>query len=112
MINAGKIPDKIITICPTRTLDVSLCSRLKVALGKLSPLRVPLRKANLFSRGFRPPVVSQQLFSFYSNSILTLNETRHNRTNSIYEQLKNAIEYGTAIESRKFGTGLVLRASA
>jgi LacI family transcriptional regulator len=91
-------------------IDGILCHNDKIALGLLGALQkqsiaIPDQVALI---GF-----DDDNFSAYINpSLTTIAQTGGDVGAFIYEQLKNAIEYGTDIESRTFGTGLILRASA
>ena len=104
------IAPAVMELINTEHIDGILCHNDKIALGLLGALQqqgvsIPQEVAII---GF-----DDDGFSGYSNPPLTtIAQTGGDVGAFIYEQLKNAIEYGTAIESRKFGTGLVLRASA
>lgn len=91
-------------------IDGILCHNDKIALGLMGSLqqrkiRIP---EDLAIIGFDDDGFS----AFINPSLTTITQTGGDVGAFIYEQVKNAIEYGTVIESRTFGTGLVLRASA
>ncbi|AEJ20724.1 LacI family DNA-binding transcriptional regulator [Gracilinema caldarium] len=100
----------VLRVLQEEQIDGILCHNDKIALGLLGALQkehIQIPEA-LALIGF-----DDDNFSAYINPPLTtIAQTGGDVGAYIYEQLKNAIEYGTAIESRTFGTGLVLRASA
>jgi LacI family transcriptional regulator len=91
-------------------IDGILCHNDKIALGLLGALqKVHIRiPEDLALIGFD----DDHFCAYISPPLTTIAQTGGDVGAYIYEQLKNAVEYGTTIESRTFGTGLVLRASA
>lgn len=106
----GAVAPQVLKMIESDHIDGILCHNDKIALGLLGALQkqsiaIPDQVALI---GF-----DDDNFSAYINpSLTTIAQTGGDVGAFIYEQLKNAIEYGTAIESRTFGTGLILRASA
>jgi len=90
--------------------DAVLCHNDKIALGLISALhganlKVPEDVAVI---GFDDDAYS----AFVSPPLTTFAQTGGDIAAHIFEQLRNRIEYGTPVESRVFGTGLIQRASA
>lgn len=104
------IASKVLKAIKSDHIDGILCHNDKIALGLLGALQ---REGILIPEQVALMGFDDDNFSAYSNpSLTTIAQTGGDVGAFIYEQLKNAIEYGTPIESRTFGTGLILRASA
>ncbi|WP_304222070.1 LacI family DNA-binding transcriptional regulator [Gracilinema caldarium] len=101
---------QVLELIKQEHIDGILCHNDKIALGLLGALQkqgiaIPEQLSLI---GF-----DDDGYDAYINPALTtIAQTGGDVGAFIYEQLKNAIEYGTTIESKTFGTGLVLRASA
>jgi DNA-binding LacI/PurR family transcriptional regulator len=92
------------------TVDAVLCHNDKIALGLISALReervaVP---EDISVVGFDDDAYA----AFVSPPLTTFAQSGGDLGAYIFEQLKNRIEYGTPVESRTFGAGLIQRASA
>lgn len=90
--------------------DAVLCHNDKIALGLISALReasvsVP---EDLAVVGFDDDAWA----AYVSPPLTTFAQSGGDPAAYIFEQLRNRIEYGTPVESRTFGTGLIQRASA
>lgn len=104
------IASEVLKAIKSDHIDGILCHNDKIALGLLGALQ---REGILIPEQVALMGFDDDNFSAYSNPPLTtIAQTGGDVGAFIYEQLKNAIEYGTPIESRTFGTGLILRASA
>jgi len=91
-------------------VDAVLCHNDKIALGLISAFRdagvgVP---EDIAVVGFDDDAYS----AFVSPPLTTVAQSGGDPAAYIFEQLKNRIEYGTPVETRTFGTGLIQRASA
>jgi DNA-binding LacI/PurR family transcriptional regulator len=91
-------------------VDAVLCHNDKIALGLISGLRehkieVP---GDVSVMGFDDDAYA----AFVTPSLTTFAQSGGDPAAYIFEQLKNRIEYGTPVESRTFGAGLIQRASA
>ncbi len=91
-------------------LDAVLCHNDKIAVGLMGTLaglgvRVPEDVAVV---GFDDDAYA----AFVSPPLTTIAQGGGDVGAYIFEQLKNRIEYGTPVESRTFGTGIIMRASA
>jgi LacI family transcriptional regulator len=91
-------------------LDAVLCHNDKIALGLIGALaeqgiRVP---QNVAVVGFDDDAYA----AFVSPPLTTIAQGGGDVGAYIFEQLKNRIEYGSPVESRTFGTGLIMRSSA
>lgn len=91
-------------------LDAVLCHNDKLAVGLMG---------TLMERGVRVPqdiaVVGfddDAYAAFVSPPLTTIAQGGGDVGAFIFEQLKNRIEYGKPVESRTFGTGIIMRASA
>ncbi|GAB1481952.1 HTH-type transcriptional repressor PurR [Treponema sp.] len=91
-------------------VDAVLCHNDKIALGLMGELqakgiRVPEDMAII---GFDDDAFS----AFMRPALTTIAQGGGDVGAYIFEQLRNRIEYGTPIESRSYGTGLIQRDSA
>jgi len=107
----GKAAGKTVAArCGPGGVDAVLCHNDKIALGLISALmeanlKVPEDVAVV---GFDDDAYAAFVFP----PLTTFAQTGGDIAAHIFEQLKNRIEYGTPVESRTFGTGLIQRASA
>ncbi|HCM26673.1 MAG TPA: hypothetical protein DIC34_09045 [Treponema sp.] len=96
--------------CAAGSADATLCHNDKIALGLLGSLtaaglRIP---EDISLVGFDDDAFS----AYVTPPLTTIAQGGGDVGAFIFEQLKNRIEYGTPVESRTFGTGLIQRASA
>ena len=92
------------------SLDAVLCHNDKIALGLISALREHKIEVpdDVSIIGFDDDAYS----AFVSPPLTTFAQGGGDPAAYIFEQLMNRIEYGTPVESRTFGAGLIQRASA
>jgi LacI family transcriptional regulator len=94
----------------SESLDAILCHNDKIALGLMGSLaelgiRVP---EDIAVVGFDDDAYA----AFVTPALTTIAQGGGDVGAYIFEQLKNRIEYGSPVESRTFGTGIIMRASA